>query len=142
MKKFWKFIRKKYNTIYCTKYESLNQIYSLARYDEMFLKSLDNINFDNKLMNKILSSNRDLYLVYNEIKKTKSNKEFWRDFISGQINAQSVLAGGFNSVFISEENMILIKNKKSNCFKHSATSSTTKSTFTTISGNRIYYLTA
>ena len=110
---FWKFIRKKYNNIYCTRYENSNQVYSLARYDEMFLKSLDNINFDLKLMNKILSSNKDLYLVYNEIKKTKSNKEFWRDFISGQINAQSVLAGGFNPVFISEENLILIKNKRS-----------------------------
>lgn len=105
---FWKFIRKKYNSLYCSSFSTI-QFNNLSRADEMFLRSPDNINFNLKMKNKILNSSRELYILYNESIKFKEEKDFWKEFLTQQINQQTRLSGGFSNIFFTDEQMNIIK---------------------------------
>lgn len=68
--------------------------------------------FDSKIKLKFLNSSKELSSLYEaEMRKDRSEVEFWKEFFSHQINNQTILSGGFKPLyFTKEQNLIFFEN--------------------------------
>lgn len=63
--------------------------------------------FDSKIKLKFLNSSKELSSLYeSEMRKDRSEIEFWKEFFSHQINNQTILSGGFKSLYFTKEQQI------------------------------------
>lgn len=79
--------------------------------DELFFITQFNCVLDYNLKKKLLSSNNDLKLIYELSMKTRSEENFWKEFLKNQKNSKTEIFGGLDNLSFTAEEKKMIENK-------------------------------
>jgi hypothetical protein len=115
---FLNFIRRKYTQkltfLNCiqTIQMSSNILILLLGSDELLLVTNPIRNrFDGKIKKMFLLANDDLHLIYENIKNTRNEENFWKEFMKNQKNNQTEFFGGIRPLFFTAEEERIKKDK-------------------------------